>query len=344
MTLFKNGSLLICLGLMLLASQVTAVHVYEASEQDPWKKERCTCRNWRELYASPFAQDALLTCGAGHELFVPRLNGENMLLAKAKYCWGFYEQLNETFCVNIRHDNTPGQWDNTQWCYTSPLCRMSSPANGTWSAGVRRCVPGKDNMLRSRSPDELFQYYGNHSHLDFHLLLKMAYPVEQKLKFEHALSFMGSLAEDTELMAMTQKRFVQRQLMKAAKKAGKEAMAGMVNLVRDQMPQLALGKATVQDGGENDADHLDSEPAEEVVIKRLSFIQKQIWPVVIESIDGQPPLAVVHGKTVHIVTHTKAGWKMECKLNCPVDAAPAKKPQLTQADILEHMNQVKVDA
>jgi len=183
----------VALAAALGSTLATALHAQVSSqlrrEQDP-----CACRNFRNTYTAQLFEQPWARCGQGHELAQPLAVGSTLsaLLARVDYCMKFYELLDSNACVNLRHNNEPGRWDSGQWCYVSSQCRSASPANGTWAIFVKLCKEGEDEMLREKTPDELFQFWkAQKMPLSLGFLAKMAYPVETAVTVDMTKAFYG---------------------------------------------------------------------------------------------------------------------------------------------------------
>jgi len=124
-------------------------------------------------------------------------NFHTKLLAKLmlgqEFCDNFYKRIDDSFCVNLVHGNTP-DWYGGQWCYVSSRCPSAGSANGTTPLRVKLCTPGQDRLLRDKSPQEL-RRWAMEQDFDVGLLVKMAYPVDKQSKWPVVQkAFNGTLA------------------------------------------------------------------------------------------------------------------------------------------------------
>mmetsp|Transcript_40993 Transcript_40993/g.124208 ORF Transcript_40993/g.124208 Transcript_40993/m.124208 type:complete len:175 (-) Transcript_40993:7-531(-) len=98
--------------------------------------------------------------------------------------------MDDSICINFLFGNEPEAWYSGQWCYVSDGCAEASPANRTASVRIKTCQPGRDAMLREKTPVELHEWARKHG-LEFGLTVKTAYPVEQQLTWPAASAAFG---------------------------------------------------------------------------------------------------------------------------------------------------------
>lgn len=149
----------------------------------------CTCLNWNQTYSSHRA-----ICGEGHELFLATKLGISTIRAKllmnSEFCLNFYKRIDDNVCINVNMGNEPGKWYSGQWCYVSASCDSASPVQSAPDVRVKMCTDGHDKMLRNMSPEDLHAY-ARAVDFDVGLLVKMAYPVDQDVKWHLAKGFFG---------------------------------------------------------------------------------------------------------------------------------------------------------
>mmetsp|Transcript_13930 Transcript_13930/g.32669 ORF Transcript_13930/g.32669 Transcript_13930/m.32669 type:complete len:279 (-) Transcript_13930:182-1018(-) len=169
-------------GLLFSTVQTSAVKLSspELREHAPQGKEdACVCLPWKQVYSKRG-----VVCGSALEYFFATKTGTpwataNQMLGD-EFCRRFFQQIPERFCLNVDMNNAPGQINAHQWCYVSPSCSHLNggrPVLGT-DASWKLCNEGDDDLLRSRSPEELNHLRGLHG-LALGLLAKFAYPVWQ---------------------------------------------------------------------------------------------------------------------------------------------------------------------
>uniref|UniRef100_A0A7S1PN22 Uncharacterized protein n=1 Tax=Alexandrium catenella TaxID=2925 RepID=A0A7S1PN22_ALECA len=149
----------------------------------------CKCLGWRDAY-NKYGQ----LCGDGHEMDIAEgvtgPTAAGIATLSKPICWQYYINLpNDPFCMRKKWGT--GESAEAEWCYVSPDCQKSMPAQ-RGKLHTKNCTrgPGKDIALGSLKFQQLVGWaYVNK--IPSHLAAQFAYVTWPGMNFEDVQEFWG---------------------------------------------------------------------------------------------------------------------------------------------------------
>eukprot|EP00747_Dinoflagellata_sp_TGD_P195047 gnl/TRDRNA2_/TRDRNA2_63161_c0_seq2.p1 gnl/TRDRNA2_/TRDRNA2_63161_c0~~gnl/TRDRNA2_/TRDRNA2_63161_c0_seq2.p1 ORF type:complete len:368 (+),score=53.08 gnl/TRDRNA2_/TRDRNA2_63161_c0_seq2:79-1182(+) len=150
-------------------------------------QDSCACLNWRETYMTRGVK-----CGSGHETLTNFGLGqadETISFSNQEFCDGFYERIDDNFCVNTHIGTSPKQWCyvSTDSCYGAQGHALEGSEPRT---SLKLCSSNDDVTLASMPPGKL-NYLARKHRLDINLLAKLSYPTWEPENWLQVGAFYG---------------------------------------------------------------------------------------------------------------------------------------------------------
>jgi len=154
-----------------MAAALAPVNFAQFNFVQPEGSENCECATWKDAYAQG------RHCGNQLEFFyAARTQTPNQFSRMALedtlggvVCQGFFQVLNNNYCVNVDQLTDQGQW-----CMVDPACKQLNGGVLTGDGAWKKCQPGVDKMLGDHEPAELAKMAAT-DRLDLAMMNKMSY-------------------------------------------------------------------------------------------------------------------------------------------------------------------------